>query len=80
MKKIRPVQFNYKAHKTSDISYGFIAEEVLEVAPQLVNLDKEGKPESVKYHEMYALLLNEIQKAYIRIENLELKLKDKVWE
>lgn len=76
MHKIRPVQFNYKAHKPSDITYGFIAEEVLEVAPQLVNLDGEGQPDSIKYHELYALLLKEIQD--LRKELNELKNRGSV--
>ena len=57
---LRPVQFNFKSDSTKTKSYGFIAEEVLSVCPDLVIL-KNDKPESVKYHEMPALLLNEIQ-------------------
>ncbi len=68
------VQFNYKAHNPSDISYGLIAEEVLKVSPNLVNLDSEGKPESVKYHLFDALLLNEIQKLRKELDELKNKL------
>jgi len=34
---------------------------VAEVAPELVAPDLDGKPYSVKYHELPALLLNELQ-------------------
>jgi Chaperone of endosialidase len=75
---LRPVSFTWKERQNSAKSYGLIAEEVAEVFPWLVVLDKEGRPETVKYHELPTLLLNEIkkQKAEIleltqRLENLE---------
>jgi hypothetical protein len=39
-----------------------VAEEVAEVAPQLVVFDAEGRPETVRYHFVNAMLLNEVQK------------------
>jgi hypothetical protein len=60
--KLRPTQFTLKAHPEFGRQTGLIAEEVFEVAPQLVALDEEGLPRSVCYHELPALLLNEIQK------------------
>ena len=71
---LRPVTFHYKSDPAKTKSYGLIAEEVQELMPSLVILDEEGKPESVKYHEMPAILLNELQKALKRIEELEKKL------
>ena len=35
-----------------------------EVAPELVAPDLEGKPYSVKYHELPALLLNEVKEQH----------------
>jgi hypothetical protein len=35
---------------------------VEQVAPELVAIDLAGRPYSVKYHELPALLLNELQK------------------
>ncbi len=70
--KLRPVTFNFKDE--SLISSGLIAEEVQEVMPQLVANDENEMPFSVKYHELPALLLNEIQKLNKRIEILESKL------
>ncbi len=66
---LRPVSFDYKSN--GQHSVGFIAEEVDEVYPDLCVYNAEGKPETVKYHEMPALLLKEIQRLSARIEELE---------
>jgi len=71
---LRPVTFTYKAHADKATQYGLIAEEVYETFPELVCLDDEGKPFSVRYHDMCQILLNEIQKTAKRIESLELQL------
>lgn len=78
---LRPVTFTMKKETFRDDSepfkqFGLIAEEVAAIMPELVVYDK-GFPESVKYHEMPAILLNEIQKLVKRIEVLELALKEK---
>jgi hypothetical protein len=52
---------------------GILAEDADENFPDLCLYNDEGLPESVKYHEMPALLLNEIQKLVKRIEELERK-------
>ncbi len=74
IQKLRPVLFNYKVGEDQSQQSGLIAEEVALVMPQLVVLDKEGLPQSVKYHDLPALLLNELQKALFRIEALEAKV------
>jgi hypothetical protein len=70
--KLKPKKFNYKGH--GEKSGGLIAEEVHEVMPSLVVYDKQGDPQTVKYHELPALLLNELQKALKRINALELQV------
>lgn len=72
--KLRPVTFDLKANPEMGRQVGLIAEEVYEVYPNLVVLDQAGEPQSVKYHELPAMLLNELQKALKRIEILEEKL------
>ena len=72
--KLRPVSFNYKIGEDRSTQTGLIAEEVAETIPSLVVYDKEGLPQTVKYHELPVLLLNELQKALKRIEVLEEKL------
>lgn len=59
---LRPVTFNYKHHSSESVSVGLIAEEVHEVAPQLVVHSKDGEVETVKYHDLVPMLLNELQK------------------
>jgi hypothetical protein len=60
--KLRPVSFRYKEDPTAAQQYGLIAEEVAKVYPELAIRDKDGKPESVAYHLLPAMLLNEVQK------------------
>ena len=70
--KLRPVTFNYISDDNKSRAYGLIAEEVEQVLPDLVvhNLET-GVADSVKYHEMPAMLLNELQKLAARVEQLE---------
>jgi hypothetical protein len=58
---LRPVRFIYKSDKDKNIQYGLIAEEVEEIYPELVAYE-DGKPFTIKYHLLYGMLLNEIQK------------------
>lgn len=68
---LRPVIFQYKQANddgSKPIQFGLIAEDVAEAFPELVVYDEEGKPETVAYHLLPALLLNEVQKAHAVIE------------
>jgi hypothetical protein len=63
--KLRPVTFRYKAEPATgprSIEYGLIAEEVAEIYPELVVLDRDGQPSGVRYHVLPAMLLNEVQR------------------
>src|ERR1700687_4520316 len=65
--KLRPLTFGYKkpnAQGEKPIQYGLIAEEVAEVFPELVVLNKDGQPETVAYHLLASLLVNELQKEH----------------
>ena len=68
---LRPVTFDYKAHNSRYRSVGLIAEEVHDVAPRFVVYDEDGRPETVKYHDLVPMLLNELQKLAKRVEELE---------
>jgi Chaperone of endosialidase len=74
---LRPVAFRYREEfdPARLPQYGLIAEEVAEVFPELVVCDREGRPESVRYHELSALLLNEIQKQHRSIESQRAEIK-----
>jgi hypothetical protein len=45
-----------------------VAEEVAKVSPDLVARDKDGKPYSVRYEAVNAMLLNEFLKEHHRVE------------
>ena len=59
--KLRPVSFYYRPEldETHLRQYGLVAEEM---APDLVAYDKDGEPQTVRYHFVNAMLLNEVQK------------------
>ena len=63
---LKPMTFRYKEEiDPSGISqFGLVAEDVEEVNPDLVVRDKEGKPYSVRYDQVNAMLLNEFLKEH----------------
>src|SRR5882672_8937478 len=71
---LEPKTFNFKSRQTKQYSYGLIAEEVQKVMPQLVVYDNEGQPDSVMYHDLPVLLLNEMKKLQQRIIDLESRM------
>jgi hypothetical protein len=75
---LRPVEFTYKYDEAKQKQFGLIAEEVEEIVPYLVAYNKEGAPETVRYHELPTLLLKEIQRLNDRITALEGKLAARV--
>jgi hypothetical protein len=70
---LKPVTFHYK--KEIDPGgmqqFGLVAEEVEKVNPALVVRDKEGKPYSVRYEQVNAMLLNEFLKEHRKNEEQE---------
>jgi hypothetical protein len=64
---LRPVSFHYKRDAKRTPQFGLIAEEVAKVNPALVLPDKDGKPYSVRYDAVNAMLLNEFLKAHHKI-------------
>ncbi len=67
---LRPVSFRYKKQidPAHCLSFGLIAEEVAEVDPDLVTSDRDGKPETVRYEAINAMLLNEFLKEHRKVE------------
>jgi Chaperone of endosialidase len=69
--KLRPVTYRYTqpyADGSKPIDYGLIAEEVEEVYPDLVAHSADGQVETVQYHKINAMLLNEVQKQHRQLE------------
>ena len=73
---LRPVTFRYnKALDPKGIpQFGLVAEDVEKVNPDLVVRDKEGKPYSVRYEQVNAMLLNEFLKEHRQVEAQARKL------
>jgi endosialidase-like protein len=63
---LKPVSFRYHKQydQTQTIAFGVIAEEVVEANPDLVGRNPEGQPESVRYEQINAMLLNEFLKEH----------------
>ena len=63
---LTPVTFRYKKELDAQgiQQWGLVAEDVQKVNPALVALDKEGKPYSVRYDQVNAMLLNEFLKEH----------------
>jgi Chaperone of endosialidase len=75
--QLRPVTFRYKAHgPDGPKQFGLVAEEVDAVLPELVARSKDGEIETVMYHQLPALLLNEIQRLEKRVADLERRLSE----
>lgn len=68
MEGLRPVR--YRWIDSGEADFGFVAEEIAELAPELVTRNAEGEVEGVKYDRLSALLVSAIQQQ--RKENLSL--------
>ncbi len=75
---LKPVSFRYKKGiDPAGISQlGLVAEDVEKVNPDLVVRDKAGKPYSVRYDQVNAMLLNEFLKEHRKVEKLEATVAD----
>ncbi|HMJ27013.1 MAG TPA: tail fiber domain-containing protein, partial [Pyrinomonadaceae bacterium] len=67
---LKPVSFRYKKEidPTGTPQLGLVAEDVEKVNPGLIVRDKEGKPYSVRYDQVSAMLLNEFLKEHRKVE------------
>jgi septal ring factor EnvC (AmiA/AmiB activator) len=75
---LKPVTFHYKKEiDPAGVSqFGLVAEEVEKVNPDLIVRDKEGKPYSVRYDQVNAMLLNEFLKEHKKVEEQSDKLEN----
>ena len=75
---LKPVTFRYKKgiDPLGIPQFGLVAEEVELVNPDLVVSDKEGKPYSVRYEEVNAMLLNEFLKEHKAFLEEQSKVQD----
>ncbi len=66
---LKPVTFHYKKEidPAQTSQFGLVAEEVDRVNPDLIVRDNEGKPYSVRYDQVNAMLLNEFLKEHKKV-------------
>jgi hypothetical protein len=74
---LKPVTFCYKKEIDPDGTpqFGLVAEDVEKVNPDLIVRDKEGRPYSVRYDQVNAMLLNEFLKEHRKVQQLEKEVK-----
>jgi hypothetical protein len=74
---LKPVSFHYKKEIDPQgiPEFGLIAEEVEKVNPDLIIRDREGKPQTVRYEQVNAMLLNEFLKEHAKVQRLEAALE-----
>ena len=70
---LKPVTFRYKKEidPNSAIMFGFIAEDVEKVDPELVTRDDKGEVETVRYEAVNAMSLNEFLKEHRKVQDQE---------
>src|SRR5262249_2258962 len=73
---LKPVTFRYKHELDPERipQFGLVAEDVEKVNPDLVARDDQGKPYTVRYEAVNAMLLNEFLKAHRRIEEQDRRI------
>jgi len=75
--EFKPVSFRYKKeidpHGITE--FGLIAEEVEKVNPDLIIRDQEGKPQTVRYEQVNAMLLNEFLKEHRKVQEQNHKIQ-----
>jgi hypothetical protein len=69
---LQPVSFHYRAQLDPKgiPQFGLVAEQVAKVDPDLVLLDEMGKPYTVRYDAVNAMLLNEFIKGHAQMQSL----------
>ena len=74
---LRPVTFRYKHELDPNgiPQFGLTAEQVEKVNPDLVVRDDQGKPYTVRYEAVNAMLLNEFLKEHRKVETQEKKVQ-----
>jgi hypothetical protein len=79
---LKPVTFRYKKEidPKGTRQLGLVAEDVEKVNPDLVVRDKEGKPYTVRYDAVNAMLLNEFLKEHRRVEQLKKDFESRITE
>ena len=73
---LKPVTFRYKKEIDPDRTreFGLVAEDVEKVNPDLVARDEQGKPYTVRYEAVNAMLLNEFLREHRTVQELKMSV------
>ena len=76
--QLKPVTFRYneEVDPAAIPQFGLVAEQVEKVNPDLVARDEEGKPYTVRYEAVNAMLLNEFLKEHRKVEAQQLTIHE----
>ena len=79
---LKPVTFRYKHELDPENipEFGLVAEQVEKINPDLVARDDEGKPYTVRYEAVNAMLLNEFIKEHRKVEQLKKNFEARLTE
>ena len=74
---LKPVSFRYKKEldPAATPQLGLVAEDVAKIDSALVVMDKEGKPYTVRYEQVNAMLLNEFLKSIAKSKTWNINWK-----
>src|SRR5262249_5767952 len=75
---LKPVTFRYKHEVDPEgiPQFGLVAEEVEKVNPDLVARDEQGRPYTVRYEAVNAMLLNEFLKEHGEVQEQKATIKE----
>ena len=70
---LKPVSFRYKKEVDPQrvAQFGLVAEDVEKINPDLVIRDAQGRPQTVRYEQVNAMLLNEFLKEHREVQELK---------
>jgi len=70
--QMQGVKFDWKVGQKDN--YGFIAEDMHEILPEVVSCDEEGKPQGIQYTKLTAVLVEALKEQQIQIDELKSRL------
>jgi hypothetical protein len=71
---LRPVSFQYKSNTDGTCEYGLIAEECLDIQPEILRFNSKGDPKLVEYRSVFSAMLKVVQNQKEEITSLKERL------
>ena len=74
--KLKPITFNWKKDEANKTVYGFIAQDVKEIFPDMIKKEEKYNKLSMDYIQIIPLLVKQIQDLTKEVEKMKLKLQN----